>query len=164
MSPGRTRPRRSASMSEARGDDVNHGHHQQYLRATAARGARRVTLEEKIRQEQELLYQSGAHLRTSYSDLYVDTGINVDGRPDSYSRVSAESFGSDELERKYNRSVLEINKLTSRRSSYGTRQRACATRRASLRISSLSFPTSHTCGSGTSQRQVAVCPSAEGLD
>ncbi|EKM49572.1 uncharacterized protein PHACADRAFT_265115 [Phanerochaete carnosa HHB-10118-sp] len=70
MSPGKTRPRRSASMSEARGDEAHHGYNHQpsYARATATRGARRVTLEEKMRQEQELLYQSGTHTCTIKSE------------------------------------------------------------------------------------------------
>lgn len=58
MSPSKTRPRRSASMSEARGDELPHGYNPRlaYMRSTAARGARRVTIEEKMKQEQDHMF------------------------------------------------------------------------------------------------------------
>ena len=62
MSTAATRPRRSASMSEANGGEIPFPQFQSsYSRPSATnRGARRVTLEEKIQQEQELGMQGRA--------------------------------------------------------------------------------------------------------
>ncbi|GJE91746.1 Pkinase-domain-containing protein [Phanerochaete sordida] len=81
MSPSKTRPRRSASMSEARGDELPNGYNPQsaYMRATAARGARRVTIEEKMKQEHDFMF------------------LDADPRRDSLR--TPDSYGSDELER-----------------------------------------------------------------
>lgn len=92
MSTHGTRPRRSASMSEANVEEPHHAHMQQpYMRPSNVRGARRVTLEEKLRQEQEMAYRgTPTVLRSIYH--YSRTQLPKD------TRESSED--SDEIERK----------------------------------------------------------------
>ncbi|THG94328.1 hypothetical protein EW026_g7123 [Hermanssonia centrifuga] len=59
------RPRRSYSLSEADGEDSDHPHYQQYLKSEFARGARRVTLEQKLKQEREIAREEGYNLRAA---------------------------------------------------------------------------------------------------
>lgn len=72
MSTGATRPRRSASMSEANAEEIPFPQFQdRYSRqAVNNRGARRVTMEEKMRQEQEMGFQGRVYISPPFLHIY----------------------------------------------------------------------------------------------
>ena len=63
----RTRPRRSYSLSDTGQEDQHQPNFQQFLKLPAGRGARRVTLEEKIKQDQEIAREEGTQITLSYA-------------------------------------------------------------------------------------------------